>query len=79
VYATSGADLDAFHNSIGEFIFPIWILAFVIIVLDIENRLAARANRSAMQKTKNKPEPPDMKLGRTELPPRTALHQSDGV
>jgi hypothetical protein len=67
--------LDAFHNSIGEFIFPIWILAFVIIVLDIENRLAARANRSAMQK----PEPPDMKLGRAELPPRTALHQSDGV
>lgn len=43
VYATSGADLDAFHNSIGEFLFPLWILAFIIIVLNIESRLTARA------------------------------------
>jgi len=45
VYATSGADLDAFHNSIGEFLFPLWILAFIIIVLNIEGRLSARARR----------------------------------
>ena len=46
VYATSGADLDAFHNSIGEFLFPLWILAFIIIVLNIESRLSARAKRT---------------------------------
>jgi thaumarchaeosortase len=46
VYATSGADLDAFHNSIGEFLFPLWILAFIIIVLNIESRLSARARRT---------------------------------
>lgn len=46
VYATSGADLDAFHNSIGEFLFPLWIIAFIIIVLNIESRLSARATRT---------------------------------
>ena len=46
VYATSGADLDAFHNSIGEFLFPLWILAFIIIVLNIESRLSARPKRT---------------------------------
>jgi thaumarchaeosortase len=75
VYATSGADLDAFHNSLGEFMFPVWILVFIVIVLNIESRLSARANRSAMQK----PKTPDTKLGRTELPPRTTVHESDGV
>jgi len=75
LYATSGADLDAFHNSIGEFLFPLWILAFIIIVLNIENRLSARANRFAMQK----PEMPDTKPGCTELPPSTAANQFDGV
>jgi thaumarchaeosortase len=75
VYATSGADLDAFHNSIGEFIFPLWILAFIVIVLDIENRLSARANRSAMQKTGT----PDMKLGGTDLPSGMLVNQIDGV
>jgi thaumarchaeosortase len=44
-YATSGADLDAFHNSIGEFLFPLWIVLFVVIVLNIEGKLAAKANR----------------------------------
>jgi len=43
LYATSGQDLDAFHNSIGEFLFPIWIIGFLLIVLNIEGRLAARA------------------------------------
>jgi thaumarchaeosortase len=73
VYATSGADLDAFHNSIGEFIFPLWILAFIVIVLNIENRLSTRANRSAM----HKPGMPDMKLGGTELPSVTVVDQID--
>ena len=45
LYATSAGDLDAFHNSIGEFLFPIWILAFLLIVLNIEGRLSARARR----------------------------------
>jgi len=45
-YAISGADLDAFHNSIGEFLFPLWIVAFLLIVLKVEDRLSARARRS---------------------------------
>lgn len=49
VYATSGADLDAFHNSIGEFLFPLWILAFLLIVLNVEGRLSARARRIAVR------------------------------
>jgi thaumarchaeosortase len=48
-YATSGADLDAFHNSIGEFLFPVWIVVFLWIVLDIEGRLAARSKRATMK------------------------------
>jgi len=49
VYATSGADLDAFHNSIGEFLFPLWIVAFIAIVLNIESRLSAGPKRVALQ------------------------------
>jgi thaumarchaeosortase len=49
MYATSGADLDAFHNSLGEFLFPLWILAFLLIVLNVEGRLSARARRIAFQ------------------------------
>lgn len=41
-YATSGQQLDAFHNSIGEVLFPIWIALFMVIVLGIEGRLAPR-------------------------------------
>jgi thaumarchaeosortase len=50
-YATSGTDLDAFHNSIGEFLFPVWIVVFLWIVLDIEGRLAARSKREMMKNT----------------------------
>ena len=46
-YATSGNDLDAFHNSIGEFLFPLWIIVFLLIVLSIEGRLSARQRRMA--------------------------------
>ena len=34
-YATSGQQLDAFHNSIGEILFPIWIAICLIIVLQL--------------------------------------------
>jgi len=47
-YATSGADLDAFHNSIGEFLFPVWIIVFLVIVLKIEGRFSARARRAVL-------------------------------
>jgi len=40
LYATSAHDLDAFHNSIGEILLPLWIVAFLIIVLNIERRLS---------------------------------------
>jgi len=53
-YATSGNDLDAFHNSIGEFLFPIWIVAFLVIVLNIEGRLSA-ALRPAVAETAQTP------------------------
>jgi thaumarchaeosortase len=39
LYATSGQQLDAFHNSIGEVVFPIWIVGFLMIILSIEDRL----------------------------------------
>ena len=39
LYATSGQQLDAFHNSIGEILFPIWIVGFLMIILSIEDRL----------------------------------------
>jgi len=48
-YATSGADLDAFHNSIGEFLFPVWIIVFLVIVIRIEGRYSAKAKRAARE------------------------------
>lgn len=39
-YATSGQQLDAFHNSLGEVVFPIWIVLFIFLILGIENRIA---------------------------------------
>jgi thaumarchaeosortase len=41
-YAYSGDQLDAFHNSIGEILFPIWIIGFLVIVLQIEGRLMTK-------------------------------------
>jgi thaumarchaeosortase len=41
-YATSGQQLDAFHNSIGEILFPIWIAIYLVIVLQLENMLIGR-------------------------------------
>ena len=37
-YAYSGQELDAFHNSLGEILFPIWIVIFLAIVLQVEGR-----------------------------------------
>jgi thaumarchaeosortase len=48
-YATSGTELEAFHNSIGELLFPVWIVAFLWVVLDIEGRLSARSSRAMMK------------------------------
>lgn len=48
-YATSGADLDAFHNSIGEFLFPVWIVVFLVVVLNVEGRLSARTKRTTLE------------------------------
>jgi thaumarchaeosortase len=48
-YATSGQDLDAFHNSIGEILFPIWIVAFLLVILSVEGRLANRKRRAMLK------------------------------
>jgi thaumarchaeosortase len=55
-YATSSQNIDAFHNSIGEILFPFWILAFLLIVLNIERRLSARTDKrlSASAGTQNR-------------------------
>jgi thaumarchaeosortase len=52
-YAYTGQELDAFHNSIGEILFPIWIVAFLALVLHIEGRLARskRQQRTARSRT----------------------------
>jgi thaumarchaeosortase len=47
-YATSGQQLDAFHNSIGEVLFPIWIAVFMVIVLSIENRITPKPAKAAI-------------------------------
>jgi thaumarchaeosortase len=46
-YAYSGQELDAFHNSLGEILFPIWIVIFLAIVLQIESKRMALAKRQA--------------------------------
>ena len=40
LYATSGQQLNAFHNVIGEVLFPIWIMVYLVIVIRVEDRLA---------------------------------------
>ncbi len=48
-YATTGQELDAFHNSIGEILFPIWIIIFLVIVLQIEGRIMRKGKEHAIQ------------------------------
>jgi len=55
VYATSGQQLDAFHNAIGEILFPIWIVVFLVLILEIEDRISDKT--SAGRKSKKKSEP----------------------
>ncbi len=55
-YAYTGQELDAFHNSIGEILFPIWIVAFLALVLHIEGRLANNERRTTKsRKTRASP------------------------
>jgi thaumarchaeosortase len=72
MYATSGADLDAFHNSLGEFLFPVWILVFILIVLNIEGRLAASARHAAALT----PAASNTALGHRELRPSHTVGSS---
>jgi thaumarchaeosortase len=53
VYATSGQQLDAFHNAIGEVLFPIWIVVFLVLILEIEDRIAPRTRQG--KKSKKQP------------------------
>jgi thaumarchaeosortase len=62
IYATSAAELDAFHNSIGEFLFPLWIIIFIVIVLDIESRISARTKRLTAENLRT----PETKLGHSD-------------
>lgn len=41
--ATSSEALDSFHNLIGQFLYPVWIIVYLYIVLEIENRLRRNA------------------------------------
>ncbi len=44
-YASTCNQVDFFHNSIGVLLLPLWILAFVELVIRIEDWLASRAGR----------------------------------
>jgi thaumarchaeosortase len=50
-YATTGQQLDAFHNAIGEVLFPIWIVVFLILILKIEDHIATKKLLSKRWKT----------------------------
>ena len=41
--ATSYADLDSLHNMVGQLLYPVWIIAYLYIVLETEKRLRASA------------------------------------
>ena len=54
VYATSGQQLDAFHNAIGEVLFPLWIVAFLVLILAIEDRIAPPRRTGRVRTSKRK-------------------------
>jgi thaumarchaeosortase len=59
-YATSGQQLDAFHNTVGEVLFLFWIVAYLFLIIEIENRLARRVStrrRKSTLKKKNTTKP----------------------
>ena len=53
-YATSGEQLDAFHNAIGEVLFPIWIVVFLAVILKVEDRLAFTSKTRAKKKRRSR-------------------------
>jgi thaumarchaeosortase len=57
VYATSGQQLDAFHNAVGEVLFPIWIVVFLVLILEIEDRIspARKSGRAKASKKERSP------------------------
>jgi len=57
-YAHTGQELDAFHNSIGEVLFPIWIVVFLAIVLHVEGRLAHREKGRVTRESRRPRAPP---------------------
>jgi thaumarchaeosortase len=59
-YAYTGQELDAFHNSIGEILFPIWIVVFLAIVLHVEGRLA-RKEKGRVTRDSRRPRAPQPK------------------
>jgi len=50
-YATSGDQLDAFHNAIGEVLFPIWIVVFLAVILKVEDKLAPTREAKRKQRS----------------------------
>ena len=64
-YAYTGQELDAFHNSIGEILFPIWIVAFLALVLHIEGRLANSKSRPTKAKSRKARLPRDRSTTRS--------------
>jgi len=74
-YATSGQQLDAFHNTIGEVLFLIWITAYLFLIIEIENRLSPRSIRPQREARPSKRahvaiETPETKKERREKEPR---------
>lgn len=55
-YATTGQQLDAFHNSIGEVLFPIWIAVYLVVILQIENTISLRAKHKQAAKLEGPPQ-----------------------
>ncbi|MGA2791393.1 MAG: hypothetical protein ABSF00_11590 [Candidatus Bathyarchaeia archaeon] len=53
-YATSGQQLDAFHNTVGEVLFLFWIVAYLFLIIEIENRLT-RPRRAPRKRKKSVP------------------------
>ena len=52
LYATSGDQLNAFHNAIGEVLFPIWIVAYLVIIIHVEDRLTVPTRRQVGNRRK---------------------------
>ncbi len=59
-YATSGQELEAFHNSIGEILFPVWIVVFLAIVLSIEGKLAGKVKTAPAETSEPEAALPDI-------------------